>query len=103
MQPKRTASKMMGSAAKAEDGPLKRMKEMLKENADKVTFSNGETEDFQFLIRCQNRDIVGHQRRIKMWGESIISSQKLIQELEKRIQEYKEDIEKNRQEIVELK
>ncbi|KAM0128450.1 hypothetical protein ACHAP3_008301 [Botrytis cinerea] len=52
MEPKRTASKMMGSAAKAENGPLKR---------------------------------------------------KSIQELEKTIKGYKEDIEKKRQEIVELK
>ncbi|ATZ54820.1 hypothetical protein BCIN_11g01480 [Botrytis cinerea B05.10] len=109
MEPKRTASKMMGSAANAEDGPLKRtsnldsIKYMLKENADKVTFSNAETEEFEILIRHNDLDIARHKHWIKIWGKNISNSQKSIQELEKTIKGYKEDIEKKRQEIVELK
>ncbi|KAM0154068.1 hypothetical protein ACHAQE_007345 [Botrytis cinerea] len=103
MEPKRTAPKMMGSAAKAEDGPLKRIKYMLKENADKVTFSNAETEEFEILIRHNDLDIARHKHWIKIWGKNISNSQKSIQELEKTIKGYKEDIEKKRQEIVELK
>ena len=76
---------------------------MLKENADKVTFSNAETEEFEILIRHNDLDIARHKHWIKIWGKNISNSQKSIQELEKTIKGYKEDIEKKRQEIVELK
>ncbi|TGO11956.1 hypothetical protein BTUL_0097g00080 [Botrytis tulipae] len=103
MIPKRIASEMMGSSGKAEGGPLKRMKEMLKENADKVTFSNRETSEFKCLVLVHQKDIEFHRSNIKRWNKCIQDSEKLIQELEKTNKEYKEDIEKNRQEIVELK
>ncbi|THV47435.1 hypothetical protein BGAL_0311g00220 [Botrytis galanthina] len=98
-----TASEMMGGFGKAEGGPLKRMKEMLKENADKVTFSNRETSQFKCLVLVHKKDIEFHRSNIKRWNKCIQDSEKLIQELEKTNKEYKEDIEKNRQEIVELK
>ncbi|TGO17326.1 hypothetical protein BPAE_0435g00010 [Botrytis paeoniae] len=103
MLPKRTASEMMGSSGKAEDGPLKRIKEMLKENADKVTFSNNETKEFETLIYYNSADIIGHKYNIRMWKQRIKDAQKVVGELEQTNKEYKEDIEKNRQEIVELK
>ncbi|KAK6594081.1 hypothetical protein H4I96_10994 [Botrytis cinerea] len=92
MEPKKNCLQDDGSAAKAEDGPLKRIKYMLKENADKVTFSNAETEEFEILIRHNDLDIARHKHWIKIWGKT---SQTL--------RRYKEDIEKKRQEIVELK
>ncbi|TGO45142.1 hypothetical protein BCON_0418g00050 [Botryotinia convoluta] len=103
MLPKRTASEMMGGSRKAEDGLLKRMKEMLKENAGKVTFSNKETREFKDLIRYNSADIAGHKWDIKMWKQRIEAAQKAIRELEQTNKEYREDIEKNRQEILELK
>lgn len=75
---------------------------MLKENAEKVTFSNRETSQFKCLVLVHKKDIEFHRSNIKRWNKCIQDSEKLIQELEKTNKEYKEDIEKNRQEIVEL-
>ncbi|TGO33825.1 hypothetical protein BHYA_0225g00080 [Botrytis hyacinthi] len=100
MIPKRTASEMMGSSGKAEGGPLKRMREILKKNADKVTCSNNE---FGPLIRHNSIIIARHERDIRIWKRYIKNAQKAAGELEQTNKEYKEDIEKNRQEIVELK
>ncbi|KAF7936350.1 uncharacterized protein EAE98_002569 [Botrytis deweyae] len=103
MPPKRNASEMMGSSGKAKDSPLKRMKEMLKDNADKVTFSNDETSQFAYLIINNTTDIISHKQDIKKWKQCIKDAQKAVGELEKTNKEYEEDIEKNRQEIEELK
>ncbi|KAF5867596.1 uncharacterized protein Bfra_010571 [Botrytis fragariae] len=102
MLPKRTACEMTGSSGKAEDGPLKRMKEILKENVDKVTFSNRETSQFECLVLVNKKDIESHRSNIKRWEKYIQDSEKLIRELEETNREYKEDIEKNRQETVKL-
>ncbi|KAF7895994.1 hypothetical protein EAF00_006009 [Botryotinia globosa] len=103
MIPKRTAPEMMESSGKAESGQLKRIKEMLKENADKVSFSNNETGEFGSLIRHSSIIIARHERDIRIWKQYIKNAQKFVGELEQTNKEYKEDIEKNRQEIVELK
>ncbi|KAF7950716.1 uncharacterized protein EAE97_002268 [Botrytis byssoidea] len=101
MIPKRTASEMMESSGKAEGGPLKRMKEMLKENAEKVTFSNNETREFGSLIRHNSIIIARHERDTRFWKQRIEIAQKAVGELEQTNKEYQEDIEKNRQEIAE--
>ncbi|TGO45679.1 hypothetical protein BOTNAR_0647g00060 [Botryotinia narcissicola] len=103
MIPKRTASEMMESSGKAEGGPLKGMKVMLKENAEKVNFSNNETREFGSLIRHNSTIIASHERDIRFWKRCIKNAQKVVGELEQTNKEYKEDIEKNRLEIVELK
>ncbi|KAF7931389.1 hypothetical protein EAE99_003860 [Botrytis elliptica] len=103
MPPKRNASEMMGSSGKTEDSPLKRMKEMLKDNADKVTFSNNETREFENRINSKATDIICHKVRISKWKVCINVAQEAVRKLEQTKKEYKEGIEKNRQEIEELK
>ncbi|KAF7951795.1 hypothetical protein EAE96_007093 [Botrytis aclada] len=103
MIPKRTASEMMGSSENDEGGPLKRMKEMLKKNADRVILSNNETREFQGLIRNNDVKIEGHKHDIKLWEKCIEKTQKTVADLEQTNKEYKGNIEKKRQGIARLK